>query len=56
MIRRWVGRGKPILDIPLQLVTYKVPSTSASKGDLKEHTFHLVYVAEHLVEGDFKPD
>jgi hypothetical protein len=45
-----------MLDIPLQLVTYKVPSVSASRGNLnEEQTFHLVYVAEHPVEGDFNP-
>jgi hypothetical protein len=45
-----------MFDIPLQLVTYQVPSVSASKGKVKEEqTFHLVYVTEHLVEGDFNP-
>jgi hypothetical protein len=45
-----------MLDIPLQLVTYKVPSVSARKGKIKEEqTFHLVYVTEHLEEGDFNP-
>jgi hypothetical protein len=42
--------------IPLQLVTYSVPSISTIKGKVtEEQTFHLVYVTEHLVEGDFNP-
>jgi hypothetical protein len=47
-----------MLDIPLQLpvVTYNIPSVSASKGKVKEEqTLHLVYVTEYLVEGDFNP-
>ena len=35
MIRRWVGRGKPMSDIPLQLITCNVHSVSAMKGKNK---------------------
>lgn len=46
-----------MLDIPLQLVTYKVPSILARKGEVvEEQTFHPVYVTEYLVEGDLTPN
>jgi hypothetical protein len=34
VIRRWVGRGMPMLGIPLQLITCKVLSISATKGKI----------------------
>ena len=36
VVRRWVRWRQPVLNVPLQLVTYKLPSASAMKGGEKE--------------------
>jgi hypothetical protein len=43
LIRRWVKGRQPVLNLLLQLVTYRIPSVSATKGGEREQMFHLVH-------------
>ncbi len=43
VVRRWVRGGEPLLNVLLQLVTYKTPSVTATKCEGKQQTFRLVY-------------
>jgi hypothetical protein len=51
VIRRRVRGRKPALDVPSQLVTYKIPSVSETKGR-ETRTFHFVCFIYHLVNSD----
>src|SRR6267154_2508368 len=55
VIRRRVRRRKPALDVPSQLVTYKIPLVSATKGR-ETRTFHFVCFIYHLMNSDYEPE
>jgi hypothetical protein len=54
VIRRRVRWREPVLEVPSQLVTYKIPSVLVMK-DSGTRTSHLVCFINHLVNSNYKP-